>query len=551
MLQYWLGDVVAGFHPGLDKPDCHGGIQLLDHDAPALCAEHLYVGAADDVSDAVAHGRLPDGYICIISSGRCTTLDTESLPEQLTLIETTLPLIPLYNRVQSIVHRFLAWDQQLQQAIYTNAGLQEMLQRASSELHATLLLVNAGYKHIASVYSSDVVDPSADELREDGYQSFDTIQSIRAQTPVCGGKNHDFSEYISQDSNNYTIVRLVQYQDALAARLCIILNGPEPNPCYSDLAEILAGYIAEFMFSNQGVDYSSNATFGSLVSDLIEYRLTDPEELEQRLMQIQLAVRRYYHVMLVSFGGEQEQSDIPWNYVISQLERIFPFSNITTYRGEILLIIRKMKRGTLLSYDRDALQKLLERYNAFAAIGNFSEFLTSLPPIYHQTRTALRLGRTMDPEQRIYYYEDYSMYQIIEMAEDSARQNLGSRNIVHLCHPALIALVMYDTKNDSNLTDVLYTYLLNERNAAETSKSLYIHRNTMLYKVKKIKEITGQDLESPLLRERLIFSYHVLEYMRRYRKEDILLLKRNRSEDYSAQKQGHAPAEGDPLPPRR
>ena len=123
------------------------------------------------------------------------------------------------------------------------------------------------------------------------------------------------------------------------------------------------------------------------------------------------------------------------------------------------------------------------------------------------------------------------MYQIVEMAEQSARQNLGSRNIVHLCHPSLISLVMYDNKTGSNLTDVLYTYLCCERNAAEAAKALYIHRNTMLYKVRKIESVIGQSLDDPILRERLLFSYRVLEYMRQYRKEDILLLKRNRFQD--------------------
>lgn len=540
MLRYWMEDAVLRFRPGCADPDCHGGIKLLEPGDGPLRPECLYVGRAEDVDRAVLGGRLPAECVCILSAGACQGLEGRTLPGQLTLIETGLELLPLYNRVHEHVHAFRTWDEGLREAVFTNAGLQELLQRAASLLPGTLLLVNAGFKHIASVYDPQVQDPTADELRENGYQSFDTIQAIRRQAPVQGGKDQDFCEYVSDVSGNYTIVRMIQYQDALAARLCVILNGGAGNPCYSDLATILAEYIAEFMFSNQSIDYSSNAAFGSLAADLIEFRLTDPEELEQRLKQIKLAVHHYYHVMLVSFGEEQDRNSIPWNYIISQLERLFPFSNITTYRGEILLIIRKMKRGLRPIFDQESLQKLLEHYNGFAAIGNFSEFLTSLPPVYHQAKYALRLGRVMDPDRRLYYYEDYSMYQMVEMADESARQKLGSRNIVHLCHPALITLVMYDKKTGGNLTEVLYAYLRNERNAAETAKALYIHRNTMLYKVRKIEELIGQSLDSPVLRERLMFSYHVLEYMRRYRKEDILILKRNRSEDFKEPAKGGA-----------
>lgn len=534
MLTYWLRDIITAFHPGSSSPCCRGGIKLLSASDPApLRGDCLYLGEPQTLASALTSGRLPkEGCLAITSVGPFP--EEILLPEKLVLIQTKLPLLELYNQVQEHVHRFLSWDASLHETIYTNAGLQELLQRASAELHATILLFNAGYKHIASVLCPQIQDPMAKELQENGYQSFDTIQTIRREIPVRRGVNNEFIEYISQASRNYTIIRTIRYQSNLAARLCVILNGSAPNPCYADLTAVLAGYVEEYMFSDQGADYGGNTAFGSLAADLIECRLTDPEELDQRLKLIKLAVRRYYHMMLVSFGTVQDRGSIPWNYVISQLERIFPFSNITTYHGEILLIIRKMNRASRPVFDQDSLLQILEQYNAYLAIGNASEYLTSLPPIYHQTKDALRLGRVMDPQKRIFYYEDYSMYQMIELAAESAHQSLGSRNLVHLCNNEMVALVMEDKKTGGNLVEVLYTYLLHERNATETAKILYIHRNTMLYKIRKIEEIIGQSLDDPTLRERLMFSYRVLEYITRYCKEDILTLKRIRSNDFPA-----------------
>lgn len=532
MLLYWLSDAVLDARFGTPLPRCNGGIKLLDdRDAP-LHAECLYIGTAQNVDHAALCGRFPaeDG-ILVLSGGRCR----ETMPSNVTLIELDLPLLELYNRAQENIHRFLAWDAGLQDVVYRNAGLQELLQRARTEMEATLILVNTGYKHIASVYHPNVHDCTADELQQKGFHSMETVHSIRHSVPIRRGLQNEFVEYVSAVSNNYTIVWLIRYGDTLAARLCFILNGPEANACYSDLSAIVAEYVSEYMFSNQGVDYSSNADFGSLAADLIECRLTDPQELEQRLKQIKLAVRRYFHVVLASFEGDQEhiRNPIPWNYVISQLEQIFPFSNATTYQGDILMIVRKTKRSSRLPFHQQRLLEILERYNGYIAIGNATEYLTSLPPVYHQTRDAIRLGRVMDPERRIFYYEDYSIYHVIEMASEAARQRMCSRNPVHLCNNEAIAILLYDKKTGSNLLEFLYYYLLNERNATETAKALYIHRNTALYKVHKIEEIIGSGLEDPILRERLLFSCHVLEYITRYRKEDPLTLKRSRSEDYT------------------
>lgn len=534
MLLRWLDGAVVRLRQGRSLPACTGGIRLLEPSEGALRPEFLYLGDPKGVAQALALGGVPnEGVLMVVSAGGPVFQDGGP-PENVTLVETDLPLTALYNRVQEQLHRFEVWQSRMQEAVYTNSGLQELLQRTSAVLPVTLVLVNPGYKRMAAVYHPQVVDRVADEVRENGYLSFNTLQSTRRQTPLRGGRGKGFVEFVSAQDHNYVIIRDITYQDRLAAMLLVIRGGEEPDQACSDLMEIVARYISQFMFSNQGVAYNSNAAFGSLVADLIEFRLTEPEELEQRLKQIQLAVRRYYHVMVASFGDKPDAESIPWNYIISLLEHIFPFCNATTYRGEILLLIRKTQRGHRPRYNEEALERLLERYDGKAAFGNFSEFLTSLPTMYYQTKSALRLGQALDPGRRVYFYEDYSMYQIVEMAAQMLRQEMGSRNIVHLCHPALIAMVMDDKRTGGNLTDVLYEYLRCERNAALAAKRLYIHRNTMLYKIRKIEDVIGQSLDDPSLRERLLFSYRVLEYMRRYCKEDILLLKRNRTEEEGA-----------------
>ena len=536
MLKEWLSDIIVAEHPGNTELASDGGIVLLTSPDTPLTPEYLYIGSSSIVLPLLAqisHSETENAEnkshgICLISAGPCHGLDPDSIPRYITLFETQMPVLELYNRVHEHLHRFRVWDTELQRIIDTNAGLQAFLEQAYKALHATILLVNAGYKKIAAVYDPDIADPTADELKENGYQSFDTIQFIHHQQTVKRGENMEYAEYVSDLSHNYTIVRLIHYRGELVARLCVILNGPEPSTSASDFNELLSHYVAEYMLSNQHADYGGNAQFGALAADLIECRIANEEELQQRLKQIKLATRRYYHVMLINFPSNNDhRQNIPWNYIINQLEYLFPFSNITTYKGEILLLIRKMKRRSRLSFNQETLFKILESYNGFACVGNASEFLMSLPPVYHQTHEALRIGTKMNPEKRIYYYEDYSIYHIIEMAAESSMQKLGSRNLVHLCNNELVGLLLYDKKHNTNLVEILQAYLVHERNTTEAAKALFIHRNTMLNKIHKIEEIIDSSLDDPMLRERLLFSCRVIEYMSRYCHEDILLLKRN------------------------
>ena len=526
MFAYWLKDITTACHIGKIIPQCADGIRFIESNDRFLSSDYLYIAESSIMLSVLEEAVIPDSGLFIIVSGHLHPQTRADLPDAVSLLETNIPLLNLYNRVQQHAHVFRSWVMGLQKILYTNGGLQEMLHCASTLLDTTILLVNAGYKHIAAVYNPDVQDVTADELRKNGYQSFNTIQTILHEQPLNTTENPNHIEYISSADQNYTDVHLIRYQNDLVARLCIITNGPDPNTCLRDLNAILADYVKQYLFSHQGVDYSQNAAFGSLAADLIEGRLTDSLELNQRLKQLQLCVQKYYHTIILHFDHDNNHHMIPWNYVISQLEYIFPFSNITTYNGDILMIIRKTCRKNRPDFDTNKLLSLLEHYSARACISNPSKFLTSLPTVYAQAKEALRLGSTMHPEQRLYYYEDYSMYQIIELASESSCQKLGIRDMIHLCNTEMTALLLYDKKYSTDLVPILHTYLQCERNTTETAKKLYMHRNTVLNKIHKIEEIIGDTLDNPSLRDRLTFSHYVLEYMQLYQKEDILILKK-------------------------
>ena len=66
-----------------------------------------------------------------------------------------------------------------------------------------------------------------------------------------------------------------------------------------------------------------------------------------------------------------------------------------------------------------------------------------------------------------------------------------------LLHPALEQLEQYDRENQSDLTLTLSTYLYFQQNQNETAQALHIHNNTLKYRLRRIREITGLTLEAP------------------------------------------------------
>ena len=54
--------------------------------------------------------------------------------------------------------------------------------------------------------------------------------------------------------------------------------------------------------------------------------------------------------------------------------------------------------------------------------------------------------------------------------------------------------------------NTLYCYLANERNLIKTSEKLSIHRNTLIYRVNKLKDAMEYDINEPYTREYIYLS---------------------------------------------
>lgn len=60
-------------------------------------------------------------------------------------------------------------------------------------------------------------------------------------------------------------------------------------------------------------------------------------------------------------------------------------------------------------------------------------------------------------------------------------------------------LVRYDRERGSNLVRTLRVYFACGSNASEAADRLFLHRNSMLYRIARIEKLTGADLKNPRL----------------------------------------------------
>ncbi len=132
-----------------------------------------------------------------------------------------------------------------------------------------------------------------------------------------------------------------------------------------------------------------------------------------------------------------------------------------------------------------------------AGCGKLTQSIRCLWKSYNQARSIQRLQNNSKQDNPVIFYSDMGIYKLLMGIED--------REIIEEYYEkTILPLIEYDNKNDSDLAIVLRSYLRHNGSVKETSDELFVHRNTINYKLSKISEILGLDLS--LLNSRLILS---------------------------------------------
>ena len=124
------------------------------------------------------------------------------------------------------------------------------------------------------------------------------------------------------------------------------------------------------------------------------------------------------------------------------------------------------------------------RIKTSIGIGTISEHLRELADSYKEAQTAIEVGKVFDTEKSIMRYE-----------------NLGIGRLIYQLPTTLCEIFLSEIFKKSSIDcldqETLFTinkFFENNLNVSETSRKLFVHRNTLVYRLEKIKKLTGLDL---------------------------------------------------------
>jgi carbohydrate diacid regulator len=117
------------------------------------------------------------------------------------------------------------------------------------------------------------------------------------------------------------------------------------------------------------------------------------------------------------------------------------------------------------------------------ALGDYHPDLSGISASYHQAKVTLSVGMKLKPNQEIYMYHDYQLPVFLAQATVNGKDEA-------LTH-SYYELLQHDKKGE--LLETLKIYIEEDGESNVIAKRLFIHRNTLRYRLDRINEITGKD----------------------------------------------------------
>lgn len=361
-------------------------------------------------------------------------------------------------------------------------SIESVIDAASLRLGNSLLLCDMNFKIISHSVTIPVCDPLWTENARQGYCSYEFISSIKELKSLQNNSSTTTAIEVSCPQSSHRKLTCKVFHNQTQIGFLLMIEGensilPSHFEMLSTISHIISYTIAYYTPDL----FEGNSLYSELLYDML---IGAPsKELMPRLSKLIFPSKmQALFIRPSQYMGAQYLK----NFTNKTLKIKIPGTHTTYHKNGIVAIV-PLKEDT--ASESELLEELNEickeepvrigLSNCFRDIGNFTFH-------FEQAHTAFEMGQKIKPEEFVYRYQDYQIYDLF--SEMKHPEKLG-----RYCHPALTTLRLYDHKNNSEFYKTLCVFIDKGCNIKYTAQSLFIHRNSLVYRLNRIVELCQLD----------------------------------------------------------
>lgn len=264
-------------------------------------------------------------------------------------------------------------------------------------------------------------------------------------------------------------------------------------------------------------DYNTENTFENILTDILYENTSNVDMFVLRADFYRYNLRRPHQAIVFSFsenrsGDENRREGPADSNFYMKIRKSFDEAlkahqtNILSTFTESSYIALVPEGGTPLEKTAGVLMNgISENFKGLGVvcgIGNIYDRVQNFRESIKEAQKIVRIMSRLGMDGKIRKYGDMHIYMMLNELNDNKilgeiyKKNLGP-------------LISYDRANSGNLCETLKMFLEQDKNINVTADRLYIHRNTLKYRLSKIEDLCGKSLDSSYDSFELLLAFYI------------------------------------------
>lgn len=488
------------------------GIKLFDEDdAGDSEKNYIYMGSEEMFRTysplLLSQQQLsPCSFLCVTSD---ESLHLESFPKDLSLIllYKKESFSSIFNLIVNIFLDFRTWHKDFHLELLRNASMQRLLDMSQDYLVHPAIVLDRNYSVLGYVRNPDCDIPLMDTILSDGYITPQTMTSLYQNGLMSPSQNstNPYINYYCLSSREcyYSMMYRFYSNNHEVGYMLVFRCSVHPKTNYLYLMNAVADNLQLYFQQERYQNRSTSDMYESFLSEIMEHPDLEDKQYQDQISYIPgLSMNGYFLLAKVEYNN---QIELPYTFacwnIRNSISQLRPF--ICQNSMYVLRILSDGKDfSTFLNTEEEQLfLKCFHGQPITCGISGAFFSLKDLQTAAIQCKETLLLGKAgCEHTNKFYNFADYHTHYLLKELKQHVPMKMMSS-------PCYTILKQYDIEHHTDLCDVFMQYLKNGRNINQTSSATFMHRNTVLNKIKKATQIMHNDFEDSQMLVAFILSY--------------------------------------------
>ena len=173
-------------------------------------------------------------------------------------------------------------------------------------------------------------------------------------------------------------------------------------------------------------------------------------------------------------------------------------SNLISINKDYFLVIHNKDKTICLDFLKKLSTMFLDKDNIQFYVSSAIKGIKNLSIGYNQANKCSLIPSS----NNCIFYDDLGIYKLI--------LEINNTDILKkFCNNSLGKLIDYDNFHNTDLANTLKLYLLNNSSVQAVADATFTHRNTINYRIKKIKSILNVDIDDMTIKMEILLSFYI------------------------------------------